>query len=144
MNGRNPAWPTTSPVDHGTGQAIQDIFSALLNGGTLCPWSIKSEGLNGLAEWLIQEGITVYHSAATVFRHFVRNLSGREEFPELRVIKLGSEQVSWKDVEAYKKHFSRHCILVNALSSSETKTIRQYVINKETQIENRVPVGYPV
>jgi amino acid adenylation domain-containing protein len=129
---------------YGTGQGIQDIFSALLNGGTLCPWSIKSEGLNGLAEWLIQEGITVYHSAATVFRHFVRNLSGREEFPELRVIKLGSEQVSWKDIEAYKKHFSRHCILVNALSSSETKTIRQYVINKETQIESRVPVGYSV
>jgi len=129
---------------YGTGQGIQDIFSALLNGATLYPWSIKSEGLNGLAEWLVQERITVYHSAATIFRHFVRNLSEREEFPDLRVIKLGSEQVSWKDVESYKKHFSSHCILLNALSSSETKTIRQYLINKETQISGRVPVGYPV
>ena len=108
------------------------------------PWSIKSEGLNGLAEWLIRERITVYHSAATVFRHFVRNLSGREDFPDLRVIKLGSESVSWKDVESYKIHFSKHCILLNALSSSETKTIRQHIINKETQIAGQVAVGYPV
>ena len=129
---------------YGTGQGTQDIFSALLNGGTLYPWNMKSEGLNGLADWLVHEKITVYHSAATIFRHFVRNLSEREEFPDLRVIKLGSEQVSWKDVESYKKHFSRHCILLNAFSSSETKTIRQYLINKETQISGRVPVGYPV
>jgi len=129
---------------YGTGQGIQDIFSALLNGGTLYPWNMKSEGLNGLADWLVHEKITVYHSAATIFRHFVRNLSEREEFPDLRVIKLGSEQVSWKDVESYKKHFSRHCILLNAFSSSETKTIRQYLINKETQISGRVHVGYPV
>ena len=53
---------------YGTGQGIQDIFSALLNGGTLYPWNMKSEGLNGLADWLVHEKITVYHSAATIFR----------------------------------------------------------------------------
>jgi len=129
---------------YSTGQGIQDLYCALLNGASLYPWSLKSEGLIGLANWLIGEGITVYHSAATVFRHFVRNLNGAEEFPHLRIVRLGSEPVSWKDVEAYKKYFSRRCVFVNALSSSETKTIRQYVIDKESQITGRVPVGYPV
>ena len=88
--------------------------------------------------------MTVYHSAATVFRYFVRNLSGEEEFPQLRIVRLGSEQVSWKDVELFRKHFSRDSVFVNALSSSETKTIRQYVLSKDSQITGMVPVGYPV
>ena len=129
---------------YSTGQGMQDLYCALLNGATLYPWSLKSDGLTGIADWLIGERMTVYHSAATVFRHFVRNLSGEEEFPQLRIVRLGSEQVSWKDVESFRKHFSRDCVFVNALSSSETKTIRQYVLSKDSQITGMVPVGYPV
>ena len=129
---------------YSTGQGIQDLYCALLNGAALYPWSLKSDGLTGIADWLIGERMTVYHSAATVFRHFVRNLSGEETFPQLRILRLGSEQVSWKDVESFRKHFSRDCVFVNALSSSETKTIRQYVLRKDSQIAGMVPVGYPV
>jgi len=129
---------------YSTGQGMQDFYCALLNGATLHPWNLKSDGLGGIAGWLHRERITVYHSAATVFRYFVKNLSDGEEFPDLRIIRLGSEQVSWKDLESYKRRFSKHAIFVNALSSSETKTIRQYIANKETQITGIVPVGYPV
>ncbi len=129
---------------YSTGQGIQDIHCALMNGATLCPWNLKSDGFSGLSDWLIQERITIYHSAATVFRHFIRNLSGREEFSDLRIVRLGSERVTSKDVETYKRHFSKECVFVNALSSSETKTIRQHVINKDTQTFGIVPVGYPV
>ncbi|MDP2601547.1 MAG: amino acid adenylation domain-containing protein [Deltaproteobacteria bacterium] len=129
---------------YSTGQGMQDFYCALLNGATLHPWNLKLDGLGGIAEWLHRERITVYHSAATVFRYFVKNLSDGEEFPDLRIIRLGSEQVTWKDLESYKRHFSKHAIFVNALSSSETKTIRQYIANKETQITGIVPIGYPV
>ena len=129
---------------YSTGQGMQDLYCALLNGATLYPYNLKSDGLTGMADWLNKEGMTVYHSAATVFRHFVRNLSGEQEFPQLRIVRLGSEQVSWKDVDSFRKHFSRDCVFVNALSSSETKTIRQYVLRKDSQIAGMVPVGYPV
>jgi amino acid adenylation domain-containing protein len=123
---------------------MQDLYCALLNGATLYPWSLKSDGLTGIADWLIREGMTVYHSAATVFRYFVRHLSGGEEFPRLRIVRLGSEHVSWKDVELFRKHFSMDCVFVNALSSSETKTVRQYVLSADSPIPGMVPVGYPV
>jgi amino acid adenylation domain-containing protein len=129
---------------YSTGQGMQDLLCALLNGSTLYPWSLTADGLNGLADWLITESITVYHSSATVFRHFVRNLSGSEQFPHLRVVRLGSEPVSWKDVESYKRHFSNNCVLVNALSCSEARTFRQCVLNKRSQIVGVVPVGYAV
>ena len=50
----------------------------------------------------------------------------------------------WKDVNLFKKHFSNQCIFVNALSSSETKTIRQYVLDRESPLGHVIPVGYPV
>ncbi len=129
---------------YSTGQGMQDLYCALLNGATLYPWNLKLDGLAGLAEWLIKERITIYHSAATVFRHLIRTLNGREEFPNLRIIRLGSEHVSWKDVEACRQYFSNECVFVNALSSSETKTILQYVIDRNTHVSGLVPVGYPV
>jgi len=129
---------------YSTGQGMQDLYCALLNGGTLYPWSLKTAGLTGLADWLVQERITVYHSAATVYRHVIKQLGDGRQFPDLRIIRLGSESVSWKDVEMYKKQFADHCVLVNALSSSETKTIRQYVVTKDTDVTGMIPVGYAV
>ena len=123
---------------------MTDIFCALLNGAMLFPRNLKTEGFNGLADWLIEERITFYHSAATIFRHFVHNLSGSEAFPDLRIVRLGGETVSWKDVESYKKHFSDNCILANELSCSEASTVSQFLVNKQTEINEIVPVGYPV
>jgi amino acid adenylation domain-containing protein len=129
---------------YSTGQGMQDFYCALLNGATLYPWSLKAVGLNGLAEWLKRERITVYHSAATVYRYLIRHLSEGFQFSDVRIVRLGSEAVYWKDVELYRKHFSDHCVFVNALSSSETKTIRQYVLSKDTRVTGRVPIGYAV
>ena len=129
---------------YSTGQGMTDIFCALLNGATLFPRNLKTEGFNGLADWLMQDRITFYHSAATIFRNFVHNLSGRETFPDLRIVRLGGEPVSWRDVQSYKKHFSETCILANELSSSEASTFSQFLVNKKTEINLTVPVGYPV
>ena len=129
---------------YSTGQGMADVFCALLNGATLFLRNLKTEGFNGLADWLMQERITFYHSAATLFRHFVHSLSGHEIFLELRIVRLGGEAVSWKDVESYKKHFSDNCVLANELSCSEAAIITQFLMNKSTEINVTVPVGYPV
>ncbi len=107
------------------------------------PRNLKTDGFNGLADWLMQERITFYHSAATIFRHFVHSLRGSERFPDLRIVRLGGETVSWRDVESYKKCFSDNCILANELSCSEASTFSQFLVNKQTEINVTVPVGYP-
>jgi non-ribosomal peptide synthetase component F len=85
--------------------AIVDIFAALLNGATLYPLSIKKKGIASLAEWIIKEEITIYHSIPTVYRHFVDTLTGEEQFSRLRFIVLGGEAVFKKDAEALSKIF---------------------------------------
>src|SRR5262249_50954501 len=102
----------------GVNGAAHEIFSALLNGASLHAFDIKTEGIVGLRDWLIDEKVTIYSSVPTVFRHFCETLTGPDEFPQIRLVKLIGEPVSVREVELYKRHFSRDCVLVNRLGST--------------------------
>lgn len=124
------------------GNVEKTLFNAILNGATICP---AEKGLVHMAEWLIEEEITIYESFPTAFRQVVSGLASLESFPKLRLIRLGGEPLYKNDVELYKKYFSPHCLLVNSYSSTETATICLYFIEKDTTIAGtRIPIGYPV
>lgn len=127
-----------------TAQAVTGTYSALLNGAALCFFRFKEEGLERLSQWLSDEQITIYHSSASTFRHFAASLTGNFLFPTLRVVKLGSEPVSSRELQLFKAHFSPDCVFVNALSSTETFMIRQYRTRNSAVDGNLVPVGYDV
>ncbi|HVN79016.1 MAG TPA: amino acid adenylation domain-containing protein, partial [Terriglobia bacterium] len=128
-----------------SGLGMATTLTTLLNGATLLPYDIRKEGLDSLASWLIKEEITVFNSAATVFRHLARTLTGKEVFPHIRLIRLGGERVHKSDVELYRRYFGPQCVLVNALSSTETGNFTNFLIDKNTEIPGDiVPVGYPV
>ena len=92
-----------------------------------------------------RERITLFTSVASVFRNFTSILTEADGFPDLRLIRLGGEPTLPRDVESYRKHFSRNCLLVNRIGSTETGTYSWYCMNKETPIEGlSVPVGYPM
>jgi amino acid adenylation domain-containing protein len=120
-------------------------FEALLNGAALGLFYAQEEGLVELADWLIQEQITMYYSFPTAFRHFVNALSYSNNFPKLRLIRLEGEPVYRSDVELYRRHFSSGCLLVNSFSSTETGPICLYFLDKDTEVTGTcMPVGYPV
>ena len=120
-----------------------DMFSALLNGASLYTYNVKDKGPAAIADWLMRNQITIYCSVPTVFRYFLETLTGEENFPSLRLIKLIGEPVSKRDVELFQKYFSSECYLVNRLGSTETGTIRWFFMDKKTQIDGHiVPVGY--
>lgn len=125
--------------------AIMDIFGAILNGATLYPINIREDGLTYLAQCLLKENITIYHSTPTLYRHFVSVLSSSQQLPEIRLIVLGGEEVVHRDVHLYQEYFADKCIFVNGLGPTESTVTLQYFINKETKItRNSVSVGYPV
>jgi amino acid adenylation domain-containing protein len=121
----------------------RSTYGALLNGASLYPLDIREEGLTHLAEWLIQQEITIYRSVPTTFRHFISTLDGKEQFPKLRLVYMAGEPVYKRDVDLYKRHFSSDCIFMNGIGSTECLTYRWYFINRETTINStNVPVGY--
>src|SRR5262249_55006141 len=121
------------------------LFGALLNGATVCPFNIEDRVLDHIAPWLTQKKITIYFSVPTVFRQFAANLTGKEDLSAVRLIYLAGEGAAKRDVELYKKYFSVDCILVNSLASNEAGIIRQFFLDKKTDIEgSHVPAGYKV
>jgi amino acid adenylation domain-containing protein len=128
-----------------TSGAVRDIFGSLLNGAGLYPFKIKEQGAGPLARWLIDDRITIYNSAASVFRQFVAGLTGQEKFKQLRLIHVGSETIYQREVQSYKQYFSDDCIFVARYGTSEISPIRQFVIEKKTDfVGATVPAGYEV
>lgn len=120
------------------------LFGALLNGAVLCPFPLRLRGVEQLAGWLREEHVSVYHSVPTVFRHLVRAAGGPGAFKNLRWIRLGGEPVLRSDVELFRNQLPRGCRLLHAYSSTETGLVTALVIDHDTEIEGRVPVGTPV
>ena len=130
----------TSAVSQGVSTTLQ----ALLNGASLHPFDLRESGFADLAAWLIDRRITVLVCSPGAFRHFARTLTTREEFPNLRVIRLGSEPVLPRDVELYRQHFGRGCTLVGTFGSTESGPVATYVMDHDSEIAESVPAGYPV
>jgi amino acid adenylation domain-containing protein len=123
--------------------SVRCIFCALLNGASLFPYDVKSEGFSHLSEWICNEGITVFFSVPALFRNFVETLEGSEILPSIRLVYLGSDIVRKRDVELFRAHFSKESIMINSMASTETGTILQNFIGQETNVVgDTVPVGY--
>ncbi|MFT3785873.1 MAG: alpha/beta fold hydrolase [Tepidisphaeraceae bacterium] len=125
---------------------IRDTFNALLNGASLHHYPLRDAGHAGLADWLDRHAITMYCSVATVFRHFARDLKGRDLLPSLRLIKLGGEAPYRRDVELFQEHFCKHTVMFCGLGATETGVTRQYKIHRDDVLApgTGVPLGYAV
>jgi amino acid adenylation domain-containing protein len=122
-----------------------DTLSGLLAGAALFPLDIKEHTLRSVGSLLQNEEITYVVSTPSVFRCIAQELTGPDECLHLRMINLGGEPLFRSDVELYKKHCPKNCILLNQLSGSEMGSTCQYWISKTTKIDTTiVPVGYPV
>ncbi len=130
-------------TDYSFADTIRTTHGALLNGGSLYPLDVRNEGVTHLADWLIQQEITIYRSVPTTFRHFIATLDGKQQFPKLRLVYMAGEPVRANDVELYKRHFSSDCIFIDGMGSTECLTYRWCFIDKATKINgSNVPVGY--
>ena len=105
--------------------ALMDIYGGLLTGATVLPHSIKKHGIVGLASWLVARRITVYHSVPTVFRHLMQTLAPDGRVETIRVIDLGGEPVTARDIEAFKRHFAPGTVVVNHLAATEASVMSQ-------------------
>ncbi len=126
------------------GASVGNIYGGLLNGATVCVFNVKEEGPDKLARWLIKEGVSIYYSVPTVFRHFAEGLTG-EKFPRLRLIRLGGETVYKSDLELFKNRFPDGCLLHVGFGTTESNVARECFFDRHAEcLDEIVPVGYPV
>lgn len=128
-----------------------DIFGALLNGAALCPVAVAERGMGHIARRVIEERITLLHWVPTAFRRFAETLGSlanedlTRAFHSVRVVVLGSEPLTRRDIDLYRLHCLDECVLVNRFGSTETGNICWYFIDKRTGMPaGPVPVGHPI
>jgi amino acid adenylation domain-containing protein len=129
---------------YGFSASLLDIFGALLNGATLCPFDVRSRGAASLARWVAEARITHLHMVPSLYRKFASELTGRESLQSLRRLDLAGEPLYDSDVAVYRRLLPQHCSLVYRFAASEASFITHHEIGPGTPVaEGAVPAGRP-
>lgn len=135
---------TSVLTSFGFDMAVTDTFAALLSGAAAAPIDIRTRGLVHLADALDERGVTVYHSTPTVYRYLVASL-GERTLPLVRVVVLGGEEVTARDVRTCRQHMSADCVFVNGYGATEISFIAQHHLRPDAPVaDGVVPVGTPL
>jgi amino acid adenylation domain-containing protein len=130
---------------YGFDAAVIDVFTALLNGASLHPIDLRSEGFTGLAAAISRDGITIYHSVPTVFRHFEASLADNQRFSNVRAVVLGGEEARRSDFEAFRRRFGPDATFVNLAGQAESSLNSLNVIAWDADVtRERISMGDPV
>jgi len=122
-----------------------DMFGALLQGATLCVFDIASEGLSSFRTWIEEEKLTFLHPPVLLFRRFLSTLEGTNLFPSVRAVALAGEAVLPADLERWKRHFARSCVLLHRYSLTETALLTAARLSHDAVVDpSFVVAGCPV
>jgi amino acid adenylation domain-containing protein len=125
--------------------AWAEILAALLNGATICPWDVRTDGLVGLADWLDRQQVTILNWSPSPFRRLIETLPDSARLRTPRLLVLGSEPVTKRDWELYRDHLPDHCRLVNRLGATEVNNYRMHSLDQSREPDGAIiPAGYAV
>src|SRR5262249_31665355 len=113
------------------GASNLNIFAGLMNGGTLCAYDMRRDGIRKLAEWLERERISVLHTVPTVFRELMNTLAAKRRLVHLRAIDLAGEAMFDSDAELFRRHTQASCSLFNQLGATEASIIAQHRVERD-------------
>jgi amino acid adenylation domain-containing protein len=125
--------------------SVTDLFGALLNGAVVVPFDVRRHGVTRLAVALAERRVTVLHATPTVYRHLLAGLAAAETLPDVRLVLLGGEEVTARDVELGRRHLPGHCVLVNGYGATEVSfALRNPIAAGDPVGEGVVPLGWPL
>jgi amino acid adenylation domain-containing protein len=139
-----PADRTSVLTSFGFDMAVTDTYSALLSGAAAAPIDLRGHGISRLADLLTERGVTLYHSTPTVYRYLVASLGARR-LPGIRVVLLGGEAVTTRDLRLCRRHFDPECVFVNGYGATEVSFITQnHIAGPAPRGDGPLPVGHPL
>lgn len=136
------------PASFGAGLDV--VLMALLNGAALHHWDPRTEGLDGLAQWLSRTGATTLHCTPSFLRTFVAHLgrtgstAAAPALPGLRLVTTCGEPVHGDDVRSLRPHLAPDAVFASWSGSSETGHLAFNPFPPDRPLpDGVVPVGRP-
>jgi amino acid adenylation domain-containing protein len=124
---------------------IQDIYSALLSGACLYPYSLKEGGGGSIEELymlLVKEKITLWHSVPSLFRFFANTLTEKDQFYHVRWVLLGGEPLREHDLQLFQNYFPNGR-LANVYGQTESSVTAICSLTRENTFDD-VCLGEPL
>ena len=116
------------------------VFNALAAGASVHFGDVRSGGLAGLRDLLVEEGITILSPGVSLFRQLAAALRPGDAFPGLRLVRLSGEQVLAEDFElAFRA--APHCVARVGYSSTEVPGIAEFFADGSTAPGDLQPDG---
>jgi amino acid adenylation domain-containing protein len=130
-------------VSTGGWGGTSSLWTALLNGATICPFPLAVRGMTGLAAWAAEQRITVLTTYSSVYRHLTATLEGRP-CPPLRLVLLGGEHVLPADRETCRRLFGPDCEFMTAFGSTEAGVVTVHRVGDVDPADGPLPAGRAV
>jgi thioesterase domain-containing protein/acyl carrier protein len=96
------------------------MFGALLQGAAVVTFDIATHTFAEFTSWLETEHISLLHPPALYFRRFLSTLEAGHIFPDVRIVALAGDVVLPADLQKWKEHFTRRCVVLHRFSITET------------------------
>lgn len=126
------------------GTSVNDIFSAVLNGGTLAVRDVLASGVGSTVEWIANEPVTVLHAPVALMRRLVDAMEPGRVHPRLRMM-IPSGRLYAADLRRFFGHIPDDAVIISRYASTETSLVCRLSIDATTPMdEGVVPVGRPV
>lgn len=120
------------------------VFGALLSGALLCIFDLRNNSAQQALDWIFKEEITVFRSTPSIFRAIFGLASDETIFSKIRFMTLGGEPVSETDIQLFKAHTEKDCVLINNYASTETGSICHYPVRHTLpEFQGFLPAGFP-
>jgi len=124
--------------------SLMDLFGGLLRGATVVFVDLTRSDFATLPNLLHDHGCTTLHTTPTVFRT-IANSAPDADFTGIRVVVLGGEAVSTREVEYFDASFPEAARLINLYGSAEHSFSFAYEVPRDLHRHSReIPIGQPV
>ncbi len=123
------------------GQAQCTTWAALLDGASLVSFPAVENGVTGLAEWMIEKRVSVFVSASSLFRHFMKTVGTSSVFPDIRLVKLSADPATRDDFEKVLAHFP-NAELMHAMGITEVGHVAYMTFARDSVVDDgKLPLG---
>lgn len=134
-----------APFSPATISPLRRLLAALLIGGTLHLLDLHKVGFGGAFARLQHARITIAALFPSILRAIVQQPVAKDAFRSLRVLRVGGEDLDWRDVAALRAVLPDDCIILFAYGSTELPPVVEHPIGRGPHpAAGRVPSGWPV